>query len=153
MIAALIDSDHQAAREVFATVGNSPQPSWTERADGMQGLSALWLAHSDMVDRAILPGLPPSDPLTAVAEGNRRIAALAADLGRRASDGAAERSRADRSWIADFEALKRLFEAQCDREEAVLLPQLRDSVPAPRLAEMTVRARTMRWAGGDTADL
>lgn len=151
MIAALIDSDHRAAREVFATVGNAPQPSWSERTEGLRSLAALWDAHSAMVDRTILPGLPPSDRLAAVGEGNRRFAALAAELGRRAAEYDTDAEVTGQGWLTDFEALKRLFNAQCDREEAVLLPLLRDAVPPARLAEMTHRARTMRWPDSDGA--
>lgn len=104
-----------------------------------------------MVDRTILPGLPPSDRLAAVGEGNRLFAALAAELGRRSAEHDSDPGDTGQGWIADFGEVRRLFDAQCDREEAVLLPLLRDAVPPVRLAEMTHRARTVRWAGSDGA--
>lgn len=145
MIAALLEADHQAGREVFAAVGNAPQQSWTGRGEDMRGLAALWEAHTGMIEQTILPHLPPSERLAVVREGNRRIAAMAADLARRAGD-----HDADHHWLADFEELRRQFDAQCSREDIILFTLLRDSVPAPQLAEMTLHARAMRWANRRT---
>ncbi len=142
MIAQTIEADHEAGKEVFATVGNAAQPAWDERGREMDALARLWTVHGVMLDRAIFPRLGEvgslAEELRAV---QRRVQEMAADLARRAPQ-----HDADDRWLADFEALKRLFDEQCRREDAALVPLIRDRVTPEDVAEMTRAARALRQA-------
>ncbi|HYG89148.1 MAG TPA: hemerythrin domain-containing protein [Azospirillum sp.] len=141
MIAQTIESDHNAGQEVFAVVGNAAQPAWDERTDEMRALATLWDAHGTMLERAVFPRL--GDASGALIEGlrslQRQVEAMAADLARRGPE-----HDADGRWLADFEELKRLFDAQCQRESAELVPFIRERAAPAEIAEMTRIARALR---------
>lgn len=141
MIADLIQSDHRAGRELFAAVGNAPQQAWAEREGEMRALAGRWQAHTAMLEQAVLRRLPADERVTSVAEGSRRVAAMADDLARRAPQ-----RDADHRWLADFETLRALFDTQCGREETVLLPLIRDVLAGPDLAALNEEVARLRGA-------
>ncbi|HYH39213.1 MAG TPA: hypothetical protein VD860_13395 [Azospirillum sp.] len=140
MIAQTIESDHDAGKEVFAVVGNAAQPAWDERAGEMESLAKLWEVHGVMLERAVLPRLDPAAGLDGLLDLNRRVAGMATDLAERAR----RRHDADGRWLTDFEELKRLFDEQCLREDADLVPMIRDRAAPDAVAEMTRTARALR---------
>lgn len=140
MIAQTIESDHDSGKETFAVVGNAAEPAWDERASEMGALARLWLVHGIMLERAVLPQLgAAAAPVQDLLALNRRVQELAADLARRGPD-----QDADGRWLADFETLKRLFDEQCRREDAELVPLIRERAAPDQVAEMTRTARDLR---------
>ncbi len=143
MIAQTIESDHDAGKEVFAVVGNAAQPAWDERGREMEALARLWTVHGVMLDRAVFPRLGDVGPLAEELRAlQRRVQEMAADLAHRAQ----QQHDADGRWLTDFEALKRLFDEQCLREDVALVPLIRDRVAPEDVAEMTRAARALRQA-------
>lgn len=141
MIAQTIESDHIAVQELFAAIGNAPQPSWDERAEEMQGIVSRWQAHGTMLERAVYPRLGQAGAalIEDLREAHRQVEARAADLARRAPQ-----HDADGRWLADFEQLKRLFDAQCRLESAELVTFIHERVPPEDVAAMTRAARALR---------
>lgn len=142
MIAAIIELDHEAGREYFADVGNSPQPSWDRREDGMRAFLAHWERHGAILEQVIVPRLTAtlgrSDMVETIRLQQRQVVERTGDLVRRAPQ-----HDADGRWLTDFEELKALFDAQCLREMTELIPLVLDRVPAEEVAEMTRQARAM----------
>jgi len=144
MIAAIIELDHDAGREVFANVGNATQPAWDHRGDGMREFAALWDAHGAVLEQAVFPRLSGEAKFVeALRLQQSGVVGRANDLARRAAN-----QDADGRWLTDFEELKALFDAQCLREVTELIPLIRDRVPPPEVAEMTRQARALRQARG-----
>lgn len=147
MIAAIIELDHEAGREVFANVGNATEPAWDHRGDGMRDFASLWDAHGAVLEQAVFSRLSGVAGQGALIEAlrlqQRRVFELATDLARRAAN-----HDADGRWLTDFEELKALFDAQCLREMTELILLIRDRVPPPDVAEMTRQARALRQARG-----
>ena len=143
MIAQIIEADHTAGQEAFAVVGNATQPAWDARAGEMDGFATLWDTHGTMMERAIFPRLAAAAGGAALIEAlrdlQRQVTGAATDLARRA----AARDEGG-TWLTDFEALKRLFEAQCLRESTDLVPLIRERLPPDDIAAMTRDARALR---------
>ncbi|WP_448206224.1 hemerythrin domain-containing protein [Azospirillum sp. sgz302134] len=147
MIAAIIERDQEAGRELFADVGNATQPAWDRRGDGMREFVSLWDTHGAMLQQVVFPRLSTvvagGDLAEALRHQHGRVVELAVDLTRRAPE-----HDADGHWLTDFESLKAMFDAQCLREMTDLIPMIRDRVPPPQVAEMTREARALRQARG-----
>lgn len=147
MIAAIIELDQEAGREFFADIGNATQPAWDERSASMRDFLALWDTHGAVLEQTVFPrvsaAIGRADLVDALRDQQRRVVELAGDLARRATG-----HDADGRWLTDFESLKGLFDAQCLREGAELIPLLRDRMPPSDVAEMTRQARTLRQVRG-----
>lgn len=143
MIAAIIELDHEAGRELIANVGNAPQPAWDRRGGGMRDFADLWAMHGTILEQVVFPRLTKATGRTDFVEALRiqhcQVADAAWELARRAGD-----HDADGRWLTDFEEMKARFDAQCLREMTELVPLIRDQVPPPEVAEMTRHARTLR---------
>ncbi|HEY0834505.1 MAG TPA: hemerythrin domain-containing protein [Azospirillum sp.] len=143
MIAAIIEDDHDAGRELLAAVGNAPQSAWAERGGEIQALADRWRAHGAMLEQAVFPALGTAEGVVAeVGTLQRTVAGLADDLARRAPSG-----ETDGHWLADFERLKAAFDAQCERESGALATLIRERLPPDAIGAMTRRARALRQSG------
>ena len=143
MIAAIIELDHDAGRELLANVGNAPQPAWDRRGGGMRDFADLWDVHGTILEQAVFPRLTKAagrnDLVETLRIQHRQVADMALELARRAAN-----HDADGRWLTDFAELKSRFDAQCLREMTELIPLIRDKVPPPEVAEMTRQARALR---------
>jgi hypothetical protein len=148
MILDTILADHKAGRDLFALAGNSTFEGYAERADLFQRFNALWNAHADMMDEAVLPVLAEvthqTEALDEIRSGQRELRKMIASLAARAAD----RSNTSDHWFADFHRLKPVYERQVDREDMLVAAMIQHDLKPEQIARMTVAARVMREGRG-----
>lgn len=140
MIIQRIHDDHRAGRNILHRVGNSAQQGFEERRKTLEDFTALWVAHGDMMGRAVIPQLEAgggrADMLTTAGALQREVETLAREL-------AIREAHDDEHWHTDFERMKQAYEQLCKVEEMEVMAALND-LPPELLAEASRLATVVR---------